>query len=174
MTITTPRLTLVPLDTGRLESTCRYALDPENALMMVFFPKHSEQEVMEYLKETEAEMKKPRPEHYGFGVLYNGDHIGGAGLYIEDGGKTGELEWIIRRDLWGNGFAAEAAGALIGYFHSALGIERFIAQCDSENSASRQVMKKLGMTYVETHGGRKNRLSDEERLEELYEIIITG
>ena len=40
----------------------------------------------------------------------------------------------------------------------------------SENTASENVMKKIGMTKVSCHGGRKNKISDEERNEYLYEM----
>jgi RimJ/RimL family protein N-acetyltransferase len=51
-------------------------------------------------------------------------------------------------------------------------LKRFIAHFDAENQASVRVMEKLGMTYVETHGGRYNRSTKGERLENLYEIVI--
>ena len=57
-------------------------------------------------------------------------------------------------------------------FRRTMGLERFIAHCDSENQASKRVMEKLGMRYVETHGGRFNRLTEGERSECLYEIIF--
>lgn len=52
----------------------------------------------------------------------------------------------------------------------ASGPSRFIAHCDSENTASRRVMEKLGMSLREISHGRKNRSSDEERDECLYEL----
>ena len=57
-------------------------------------------------------------------------------------------------------------------FRKSMGINRFIAHCDSENQASKRVMEKLGMHYLETHGGRYNRLTEGERRECLYEIIF--
>ena len=41
----------------------------------------------------------------------------------------------------------------------------FIAHADSQNSASRRAMEKLGMRLVKTYGGRRNRGSVEERME---------
>lgn len=35
------------------------------------------------------------------------------------------------------------------------GIRRFIAHCDSENSASQRVMQKLGLSFAEERSGRK-------------------
>ena len=51
------------------------------------------------------------------------------------------------------------------------GMGRIIACCDSENISSRIVMEKLGMKYHST-GKRKNRSSEEERVELIYEMYI--
>jgi RimJ/RimL family protein N-acetyltransferase len=53
-----------------------------------------------------------------------------------------------------------------------LGIKRFIATCDTENEPSRRVMERLGMTLKEERGGRRNKLSPEERREYLYGIEL--
>lgn len=64
----------------------------------------------------------------------------------------------------------QAAKALIGYARTELGFCHFTAHCDSENIASYRVMEKLGMKRAGSYGGRKNRLSDEERMEYLYRM----
>ena len=69
------------------------------------------------------------------------------------------------------GYASEAAAALLSFAEKELGIKHFTAHCDTENTASRRVMEKLGMKLSDEHGGRKNRLSDEERREYLFEYI---
>ena len=51
-----------------------------------------------------------------------------------------------------------------------LGIKHFIAHCDTENAPSRRVMEKLGMTLKDEYGGRKNKLSEEERREYLFRL----
>ncbi len=154
------------------EGVCGYALDEDNARMMVFFPKSSCDEVREFIEAAELEMKKPKPDFYEYSVFSGDENIGGLAMFFEGHYDRGELSWIIRKDKWGSGYAAEAAEALIRYFYSGFGIKRFIAQCDSENSNSQRVMKKLGMSFSEVHGGRKNRSSDEERQELLYELVL--
>ena len=51
-------------------------------------------------------------------------------------------------------------------------MHRFVAMCDSENERSRRLMERLGMRRVPGVGKRKNRSSDEERLELTYEIVL--
>ena len=97
-------------------------------------------------------------------------HVGGVSLYmLEDG--AAELAWILDKRYWHNGYATEAARALMGWGRDCLGVHRFIAMCDSENTPSWQLMERLGMYRISLCGGRKNRSSDEERLELTYEIL---
>ncbi|MER2080206.1 MAG: GNAT family N-acetyltransferase [Ruminococcus sp.] len=172
MDILTERLRLTPLTLSYLDSACAYALNPENTQMMVFLPNRDKAETEAFIRRAEAEWSKERPEFLEFAVLQGGEHIGGVTLYFEGDFSRGELGWIIRLDCQGKGYAAEAAQGLMDYFHRHWGLNRFIAHCDSENIASRRVMEKLGMRRLGVHGGRYNRLSDEERLEYLYEINL--
>lgn len=172
MKITTERLTLIPIDVSFIDSTCEYALEPDNARLMVFYPKKNREEIMDYLKIASREWQSDVPEFLEYAVLFDGKHIGSITMYFEGDFTRGELGWILHRDYWGNGYAAEAAKGLMEYFRDEMGLHRFIAHCDSENTASQRVMAKLGMRFVETHGGRFNRLTDGERQEHMYEIII--
>lgn len=172
MKIKTERLTLVPISEAFLDSACAYAMNADNARLMVYLPKEDRDEVREFLHSAGREWQKPQPDICEFAVLRDGEHIGGMTMYFEGDYTRGELGWIIRRDCWGKGYAVEAAKGLMEHFRKTMGLDRFIAHCDSENTASKRVMEKLGMHYVETHGGRFNRLTEGERRECLYEIIF--
>lgn len=165
----TKRLLLKPLGTQYLETVNAYALSLENTRYMGHFPKKDAAETLEYLQAIDEEWAKEAPSFYEFAVLYRGRHIGAVSVYFENG--AGELGWIIHRRFWGRGFATEAARAIIEYF-SAKGRRRFIAHCDTENAASCQVMKKLGMTRTGIFGGRKNRSSEGESFEYQYELTV--
>lgn len=171
-TVRTKRLTLVPLSMKYLDTTCDYAMNSENAALMVYLPKRSREEVAEFIKEAEAQWKLPQPDICEFAMLLGGEHIGGMTMYFEGDYTRGELGWIVHRDYWGHGYAAEAARGLIDFFAKKMKINRFIAHCDAENKASVRVMEKLGMTFVETHGGRFNSSTEGERLEKLYETVL--
>lgn len=173
ITIKTERLLLRPIEISDLETTHRYASDRENCRLMVFLPNNTKEETLDYLKEAETEWQKPTPGYYEFAVVYEGVHIGCVSLYPDDKAKSAELGWILESGQHGRGFAAEAASALMGYARDHLGISVFIAHCDTENTASRRVMEKLGMKLISESGGRRNRLSDEERMEYLYGMDFT-
>ncbi|SFD24886.1 GNAT family N-acetyltransferase [Ruminococcus albus] len=172
MKIKTERLILRPICTKDLETTHAYASDRENCRFMVFLPKLSEDETLEFLRCAEEEWSKPKPGYYELAVVYEGRHIGGVSLYPDDTRTSAEIGWIIHPGYHKQGFGSEAASALMGFAFKELGIKHFYAHCDTENTASRRVMEKLGMTLTEEHGGRKNRLSDEERREYQYEISM--
>ena len=172
MVIQTQRLRLVPLSLRYLDSACAYALNPDNARMMVYLPNRDKAETEAFIRRAEEEWRKEEPEFLEFAVLRGDEHIGGVTMYFEGDFSCGELGRIIRSDCQGQGYAAEAARGLMDWFHTHQNINRFIAHCDSENEPSKRVMEKLGMTLAEIHGGRFNRSSKEERQECLYEITI--
>ncbi len=55
------------------------------------------------------------------------------------------IGWALSIEHRGQGFATEAARALMAYGFTALGLHRIQATTDSDNSASRKVMERLGM-----------------------------
>lgn len=139
---------------------------------MVFLPYESLEETEQFLINAEAEWKKEKPDFYEFAMILNDVHIGAISLYMLDDGKTAEFAWVIDKEYRGNGYTTEAAKALLDYGVNTLGIQHYIALCDSENIASYRVMEKLGMTRTDSYMGRKNHSSDEDRCEYRYEIYI--
>ena len=168
--IATERLVLKPLGTQYLDTTNEYALDYENTKYMSHLPNESAEETLEFLRSTEAEWQKEEPEAYEFAVLYQDKQIGAVSLYPENG--IAEMGWIINRKYWGNGYAFEAAKALLDYFAGERGIKHFIAFCDTENTASYRIMEKLGMVRTGEYPGRRNRAASQESFEYRYELVL--
>jgi len=56
-----------------------------------------------------------------------------------------ELGWTLRRDLWGYGYATEAALAAQRYCFERVGFERIISVIDPGNAASIRVAERIGM-----------------------------
>lgn len=105
-----------------------------------------------------------------FAMLYQDEQIGAVGIYLENG--VGELGWIVNKKYWRNGFAYEAAKALVTYFTEHMGTTHFIAHCDTENTASYKVMEKLGMVRTGEWGGRRNRAAEADSFEYQYELQV--
>ncbi len=77
-----------------------------------------------------------------------GDLIGDCGLVRQsvDGLNEIEIGYHVRRDLWGQGYASEAAQACRDYGFANLKVERLISLIRPENLASCRVAEKNGMT----------------------------
>jgi len=171
MRITTDRLALEPISLEHLGSTHAYSSDLENTRMMMFLPYESIEETESVIRESMDMWQSDAPHHLEFVVLLDGVHIGGVTLYPTQPGEA-ELGWILDKRYWGHGYAAEAVRGVMDYGRREREIRRFFAMCDSENEPSYRLMERLGMQRVPGIGARKNRSSDEERSELMYEIWV--
>jgi RimJ/RimL family protein N-acetyltransferase len=82
-------------------------------------------------------------------VLRSSDEmIGDCGLTVQDVDGVDEIEvgYHVRRDLWGQGLATEAARACRDFGFARLPVERVISLIRPENLPSRRVAEKNGMT----------------------------
>ena len=80
----------------------------------------------------------------------DGKLIGICGFRLLD--TTPELFYLFNKESWGKGLATEAARAALRYGFEELRVDRIIAVTRHDNTASRNVMIKLGMRYEkETH-----------------------
>lgn len=168
--IVTKRLVLKPLGIEHFQTVNDYAMDYENTKYMCYLPNENVEETRNFLKDAESEWKKEKPEYFEFAIFYENKHIGAVSIYFER--EVGELGWIVNKKYWGNGFAYEAAEALVKYFIDNMGTTHFIAHCDTENIASYKVMEKLGMVKTGEWGGRRNRSALQDTFEYQYELVI--
>lgn len=79
----------------------------------------------------------------------NDAFIGWCGLkYINETDET-DLGYRFFEEYWGKGYASEAAKAVLDYGVNTLGLHPIIARAAKANKASLNVLKKLGMVYLE-------------------------
>jgi RimJ/RimL family protein N-acetyltransferase len=64
-----------------------------------------------------------------------------------DGRPETEVAYLFRRDIWGHGYATEAASAIRDHARAALARERLVCLIYRANEASAAVARKIGMTY---------------------------
>ena len=109
-----------------------------------------------FVEFARSEWQKDEPEDREYVILQGSEIIGGINLEKCENrsGNTFEIGWIICRDKRGQGFATEAAMALMAYAFNELNADFVRAHCDSRNTASEGVMKKLGMTLTDGTGTR--------------------
>jgi ribosomal-protein-alanine N-acetyltransferase len=88
----------------------------------------------------------------GFGLLAlvekeSGRVVGECGLAHIPDTRDIEIAWFLARSAWRNGYATEAARAILTYAFAQLHIPRVYALIDRENARSIAVANRLGMRY---------------------------
>ena len=75
--------------------------------------------------------------------------IGRCGLlpWNIDGQDEVEVAYMISKPYWGQGLGTEAARAILDYGFDNLQLPRLVCVIDEENTASKRVAEKIGMTF---------------------------
>jgi len=145
--IRTERLLLREVVPSDFEDVHAYAADPQVARFMDWGPNAREQTV-EFMDLKRAEQARwPRDEvTLAIQHLEDGRVIGSIRLAISDRANlTGDFGYSLNSAYWRQGYATEAARALLEVAFRTLGLHRVWAECDTENAGSFGVMRKLGM-----------------------------
>jgi RimJ/RimL family protein N-acetyltransferase len=105
---------------------------------------------------------------FGFGLYLtelkeNGISIGMCGLLKRESLKDVDIGYALLPQFWGQGYASEAASAVMAYGKSVLGLNRIVAVTSPDNQSSIKVLEKLGLRYE-----RMVRLSEDEREIKLF------
>jgi [ribosomal protein S5]-alanine N-acetyltransferase len=79
----------------------------------------------------------------------DGAAIGMCGLIRRDTLPATDIGYAYLPDYWGQGYAWEAAQAAAAYGRDVVGLERLLGIVSPSNTASSQLLKKLGMRYIE-------------------------
>lgn len=76
----------------------------------------------------------------------NGSVIGEVSLILRNAdARQGEVGWIFDPEYQGQGYATEAASAMLDLGFGPGDLHRISARCDTRNSASWRLMERLGM-----------------------------
>jgi RimJ/RimL family protein N-acetyltransferase len=149
--LSTPRLSLVALTFEHAPAVFEYASDPEIS-RLVAWPRH---ENLEASRRFVARSMVGYAEggHYEWGLMRRTDQafLGTCGFGALDASRgVGELGYVLAKPYWGQGYATEAAAAVVQFGFAQLGLRLIEAQAFFENVASLRVMVKLGLRYCET------------------------
>ncbi len=77
----------------------------------------------------------------------DGRQIGGVGLRVDDQHSNAELGYWLGVPYWGQGYATEAARAMMRYGFEQLGLHRIYASHFEGNTPSGRILQKLGMQH---------------------------
>ncbi|WP_327077474.1 GNAT family N-acetyltransferase [Janibacter sp. Soil728] len=149
--IRTERLTLRAHSEDDLESLLEYESLPEVARYLPFHP-WTRETGREHLAKRLLRLGLDTPARsLGLVVEREGRVIGDVVLWVTDEtGAKGEMGWAFRPDVAGQGFATEAAAAVLEIGFARYGMHRIIAQMDARNTASARVAERLGMQLEAT------------------------
>jgi len=172
MRIETERLTLRPLALLDLDTTHAYAGDPDNTEYMVYLPNHTKAETEQFLRRVVTEWEKDAPQFYEFAVVLHERHIGAVSVSLDEDRAEGELGWIFHKAYHGQGYATEAAKAVLDFTLRELPVKRIVAACDCRNAPSCRVMEKIGLSLESADGMRRNKNSIEDTREYKYALTV--
>ena len=122
----------------------RYAGDP-TVTRFLGFPRHeSLDDTVAFVDASEREWAT-RPS--GAYLIFDeaGTLAGSTGLHIETPYRA-STGYVLARDMWGHGYAAEAVGAIV-QISTTLRIRRLYALCHPRNRQSVRVLQKSGFDF---------------------------
>ncbi|MCQ3936553.1 MAG: GNAT family N-acetyltransferase [Chloroflexi bacterium] len=146
--LSTPRLLLRDLRLTDLDDLYEYASDP---IIDRYTPWDRYMSLNEAREDLSRYIARYEQGHFrAWGIEHRADKklIGIANFgFISVGDRRAEMGYTIARKYWGQGFATEAAQALIQYGFEKLALVRIEAVVLPENKASSQVLLKAGMQF---------------------------
>ncbi|MCM3039361.1 GNAT family N-acetyltransferase [Paenibacillus motobuensis] len=147
MQFLTKRLIIREFKLEDIADVHKYASDPFVTKHMIWGP-NTEEETKEYIEMVIGQQRQMVRQDFEFAVVIQetGELIGGCGLHIS-GSRQGETGYCFNHSYWGQGYATEAAGAMLRFGFHQLGLHRIYATCRPDNLGSAKVMQKNGMKY---------------------------
>jgi RimJ/RimL family protein N-acetyltransferase len=139
-TLHTQRLTIRPFQPADWQRVFSYTADPA---VMAYIPEgiFSEAQAQAFVERHSGD------EAEAAAVVLTGEQqlIGHVIFHPWFAPRTYEVGWVFHPDYYGNGYATEAARAMLAYGFASLDLHRVIATCQPQNPPSFRVMEKLGM-----------------------------
>ncbi len=145
-TLETDRLYLKKISPEHAKDMYKYSSDPEVTKYLTWSCHSSEKETERYINLLQKKYASGAFNDWGVVLKENGRFIGTCGYTSFDyTNKTAEIGYVLARDMWGNGYAAEAAKKVMEFGRETFGLQGFCAKMIEGNDASLSVMKKCGM-----------------------------
>jgi len=144
-TINTERLTLRAYELADIAELVPLIGAREVAANLARVPyPYTEQDARNFIGSSKA-----TPEEARFAIVLPRDKhlIGGIGLRSNPTHPRAELGYWLGAPFWGQGYATEAARAVLQYGFHTLGLHRISASVFRGNDVSAKVLRKIGMQY---------------------------
>lgn len=150
--IETERLMLRPMTVADLEDYHAFISDDE----LLKYNYHAHKDKRESLEGLVMYNMASPLGRYAIELKETQRMIGNIVLYLNEEGDTVSIGYTLHANYHHQGYAIEAALALKDLVWKIADLKLLTASCDSRNSASEKVMKKLGMQLARRREGAKN------------------
>lgn len=146
--LTTERLRLRSFVITDAEAVRALAGDQEVARNTLNIPHPYEREHAEdWITSHPGQLERREAVTYAVTRASDGALVGAVGLILDSANDSAELGYWIGREYWGQGYATEAARAVVAWAFRFLGLNRIHASHFPRNPASGRVLVKLGMRH---------------------------
>jgi RimJ/RimL family protein N-acetyltransferase len=148
--LTTERLGLrnwLPSDEAPFIEMC------QDEAVMKHFPKVlAKEETLGLIGRLKAHFAEHGYCYFAVDILENDEFIGFTGFanqtWESDYTPCVDMGWRLKNTAWGKGYATEAALGCFDAAYTKFGLAEVLAFATNTNTASEQVMKKIGMDYI--------------------------
>ena len=167
----TDRLLLRPFDLSDANEVQRLAGDFDIADTTLLIPHPYEDGLAEeWILSQEEKIASGKEFFFAIVMRDKNQLVGSIALRINADHENGELGYWIGKPYWNNGFATEAADAILRFGFNELKLERIHAHYLARNPASGKVMQKIGMQH---EGRLRKHVKKWDKLEdmEMYGIL---
>ncbi|HSS40026.1 MAG TPA: GNAT family protein [Polyangia bacterium] len=144
------RIVLRPVDDADAPSILTIFGDPEVVRYWSSPPLPDLRAAGAFLDEMQEDFFRRRSFHWGIAEAQSGSSEAGPLIGTCSLGalsfrhRRAEVGFVLRRDRWGQGLAADALAVLFGFCFGRLGLHRLEADVDPENARSLRLLEKLG------------------------------
>lgn len=143
-TLDTDRLRLRRPQMSDAGAVFDYARDPEVTRYMDFLRHTAIGTARDFMQRCTASWESG--EEYSWLLTVKPDDLAIGTIACRVRGRDVDFGYVLHRNYWGQGFATEAARAVVEWIWSLESIDRIWATCDVENLASARVLEKAGLS----------------------------
>jgi ribosomal-protein-alanine N-acetyltransferase len=150
-TLTTERLLLRPVDLSDVELVWEASRVDGFNDGMTWDPPASKEEIVEITHRNLAHWSQGKDYIFTVCLTASEISIGRVGLHKEEAPDTWNIGFWIHPDHWGNGYASEAARAVLQFGFDTLRAKRILTAHATWNIRSQRVIESLGFRYLQTN-----------------------
>lgn len=151
MILPTPRLILRDFEANDWNRVFEYQSEPEYARFNSWNQRTAKDVKAFVNRFIDWQYETPRTR-YQLAIVLRSEQkvIGNCGVRSTSPWNDAEIGFELDRQYWHQGYATEAANAVLEFAFTRLNLPQVRAHCVSENLASAAVLRRLGMTFEKT------------------------